>query len=193
MSAVSPSLWDVLVGLAIMSPPRSNCVTTSSFLLSSSPLIFHYETPHPQSEFLAVVMKQKLKNVIMSTVVCGTLALGGAVTGKEDDSKTAEDKTTEVKISQQEDGIQALWVGEWVSRLNGYLWIAYADGRMEYESPMGRKSKQGKGTWEQVGKTIEVNWAKIGIDVVTIGDDGRIGQVVVKKKPTMKYTVRRLK
>ena len=96
-------------------------------------------------------------------------------------------------VSGEDKKTPAPWVGEWVSRLNGCLWTAYADGRMEYEAPVKGKSKRGKGSWKKVGNTIEVNWEKIGIDIVTISQDGRTGHIVVKKKPQMKYTIRRLK
>lgn len=96
-------------------------------------------------------------------------------------------------VSGQENTAPDPWVGEWVSRLNGCLWTAYADGRMEYETPVKNKSKRGKGSWKKVGDTIEVDWEKIGIDIVTVSQDGRTGHIVVKKKPDMKYKIRRLK
>ena len=80
-----------------------------------------------------------------------------------------------------------------MSRLNGCLWTAHADGRMEYEAPVKNRSRRGKGSWQKLGNTIEVNWEKIGIDIVTISEGGRIGRVVVKKNPKMKYDIRRLR
>ena len=57
----------------------------------------------------------------------------------------------------------------------------------------GKRQRRGKGHWSCVGQTIEVNWNNIGIDIVTLSDDGRKGLVVVKNNPTKQYIIRRLK